>query len=154
MDTRKTTLTKHDVLKYIIDHPSCTPSEIFHTLGLNTGTTRYHIQMLMREGKIIGFREGKYLRLFHISNDYWHIADMIGPCLGNADYKRILGCIMNEPGITAVEIIRKTNISKAAIGQLVEYLHDKHIISKMRDGKRIKLFLTADAEKILRGLDL
>jgi|SRR5271157_1297545 len=152
-DTRVATPTKNDVLEYVLENPSCTPADIYNKLGLNRGTARYHIRTLINEGKIATFRDGKFLRLFHNSSDYQKVADAISPCFKSINKKRILRCILDSSGITMDELSKKINLRKIAISRLVNYLVDKRIVSLEKDGKRITLFLTADAEKILQGLD-
>lgn len=154
MDFRRDTSTKQDVLRYIMDHPSCTPADIYHALGLNIGTTRYHIRTLTKESKITAFRDGKYMRLYHVADNYRQVADVIGYYIKNKNIKRILGCIMKEPGITLLELSRTIEVGMNAVSRIAMRLHDMNLISIQRDGEQVKLFLTVDAERILRGADL
>lgn len=61
----------------------------------------------------------------------------------------LLNIIDFIPGITSLELSRKTSTSKGAVAQIVKSLLSKDLLRRERDGKKIYLFVTDKAHEIV-----
>ncbi|HNX18088.1 MAG TPA: winged helix-turn-helix transcriptional regulator, partial [Methanoregula sp.] len=58
------TKIRAEILEYIRRHPGCTIADLSKKTGINRGSVKYHLSVLVIERKIVRKKEGKLMFLF------------------------------------------------------------------------------------------
>jgi predicted transcriptional regulator len=119
------------VLRYIIDHPGVTTSDICRYLKINKGTIRYHLLILTLNHKIITHKDnGKFLRYFKNSGVYTEAEKDLFSLVRRKPLQNILQALIERPGLSGTDLARELDISVTAINRHIGELSDKGVIEK------------------------
>jgi predicted transcriptional regulator len=86
-------------------------------LGTSFSTTRYHVDSLLREGKIVSAREGGYTRLFPSGMEEDEMK--IHSSLQNKNTRHILRALVNSRFLSKRELSVITGLSKSTIAKQI-----------------------------------
>lgn len=137
------------LLEYIEMHPGCTISDLSKNTGINRGTARYHICLLLIERKVVQRKFGKLSYLFTNGGRPLEKKRVYGYIM-NPTKQQILTTILNQPGISNKQIADQLSLKRNAVHwHLKQFLDEKMVISQW-DGRNINYILLPEVEEILR----
>ncbi|WP_128860098.1 winged helix-turn-helix transcriptional regulator [Methanocella paludicola] len=134
---------------YITDNPGCTAPEVARGRGLNIGTARYHIQRLQNEGRIVLQKIGKYTRIFVNSHTYNDREKLIASHLRSDSSRKILGAIMDTPGISNQKLSDMLGMEKSLVFRYMQKLLDDGIVTCEWEGKNKLYYISQGAKEPL-----
>jgi predicted transcriptional regulator len=140
---------RHNILNYVYSNPGATAGDVAKAYSIERGTVRYHLYKLESEGKIVFNRIGKFSRIFRDSNTYDDFEKIVISHLQNPTGRSVLLMVLEQPGITNLEMAERLGVEKSAINWHVnKYLRDG-LISYRREGKFKRYFLGDNSRLIL-----
>ena len=140
---------RHNILNYVYSNPGATVADVAQAHSIERGTVKYHLFKLESEGKIVLNRMGKYSRIFRNSNTYSDFEKTVIAHLQNQTSRSVLLMVLEEPGITNLEMAERLDIEKSAINwHINKFLHDG-LISYRRDGKFKRYFIGDNSRLIV-----
>jgi predicted transcriptional regulator len=140
---------KRAVLTFIEDNPGCTAPELARERNMNIGTVRYYIHLLEDECRIVLRKFGKFSRIFVNSHTYDDREKLVASHLRSETGRRILGTLMETPGISNQALADKLGIEKSLAYRYVQGLLDDGIIMSEWEGKSKLYYITAAAKEPL-----
>jgi predicted transcriptional regulator len=136
------------ILEYIEKNPGCTLADLSKNTGMNQGTIKYHLSILVLERNIIRQRNGKFGYLFANGGKHLEKKKVYGYVM-NPTKHQILKSILNQPGISNKEIADMVQISRSTVHwHLQQFLEEKMVIARW-DGKCMNYFVFPEVEDIL-----
>ena len=137
------------ILNYIGNNAGCTLADLSKNTGINRGTAKYHLYLLLIEKKVIRKKDGKLSYLF--TNGGMHLdRRRVYGYIMNPAKREILNTILNQPGISNKEIAAKLQFDPSTTHwHLQQFLEEKMIVSHW-DGRNTNYFLSHEVEDILR----
>ena len=137
------------ILNYIGNNPGCTLADLSKNTGVNRGTAKYHLYLLLIEKKVVRKKEGKLAYLFINGGTHLERKRVYGYILNPAK-RDILNMILNQPGISNKEIAATLQFDPSTIHwHLQQFFEEKMIVSHW-DGRNTNYFLSREVEDILR----
>jgi predicted transcriptional regulator len=137
------------ILEYIRRNPGCTLSGLSKKTGINPGTIKYHLYILILERKIVRERDGKLSYLF-VNGDIPPEKRQVYGHIMNPAKREILDIILNRPGISNKEIAHQLQLDPSTVyWHLQQFLGDKMIASHW-DGRSRNYTLLPEVEEILK----
>jgi len=135
----KARLSKNDnrnrVLEFIAGNPGSSLYEIARGTGVNLGTVRYHLFILGLNHKIVASQtDGKYVRYFTNSGTYSKDEQLILSLMRRDAMGRVLGLMLERPGISNVEIARELDIRESVVSRCVKELSAKGVVTRESEG--------------------
>jgi len=122
---------RNEVLKYIYAHPGSTLYEISRGIEMNLGTARYHVLILGVNHRIVAQRaDNKYVRFFPNSNSFGQDDQVILSFIKREPTRKVLGLLLEKPGLTNVDLSRELNIAESTISKYIKELTAKDILDK------------------------
>ncbi len=142
------------VLRFVIDYPGATLSEISRQGDINMGTARYHILILGLNHKVRVFKEGKFIRYFPNSNLYSPEEQLIIALLRRDPVRGIVQALMNSAMLTNSDLSCRVGQSESSVNETLKLLCNKGITRKEKspDG-RILYSVHPAMAKVLDKLD-
>jgi predicted transcriptional regulator len=140
---------RHNILNYVYENPGATVAEVAKAQSIERGTVKYHLYKLESEGKIVLNRMGKFSRIFRDSHTYDNFEKTVISHLQNPTGRSVLLMVLEQPGITNLEMAERLGVEKSAINwHISKYLRDG-LISYRREGKYKRYFLGDNSRLIL-----
>jgi predicted transcriptional regulator len=140
---------RHNILNYVYNNPGATAGDVAKAYSIERGTVRYHLYKLESEGKIVVNRIGKFSRIFRDSGTYDDFEKIVISYLQNPTSRSVLLMVLEQPGITNLEMAERLGVEKGAINwHINKYLRDG-LISYRREGKYKRYFLGDNSRLIL-----
>jgi predicted transcriptional regulator len=140
---------RHNILNYVYNNPGATAGDVAKAHSIERGTVRYHLYKLESEGKIVFNRIGKFSRIFRDSDTYDDFEKIVIAYLQNPTGRSVLLMVLEQPGITNLEMAERLGVEKSAINWHVnKYLRDG-LISYRREGRFKRYFLGDNSRMIL-----
>jgi predicted transcriptional regulator len=137
------------ILEYIRDHPGCTIADLSKNTGINRGSAKYHLSVLLLERKIVRKKEDKLIYLFPNSGTAPDKKRMYGYIMSHPK-QEILKVIQDDPGISNVEIAQRLGLDRSTVyWHLQQFLDEKMVVS-LWDGRSMKYTLTMEVEEIMK----
>ncbi|ABS55707.1 regulatory protein, ArsR [Methanoregula boonei 6A8] len=136
------------ILDYVGSHPGCTITDISQNTGLNRGTVKYHLFLLLREQKIVRKNDGN--KMYHFKNggasperkqEYGYIR--------NPRKREILMAILNEPGISNATLAERLHLDKSSVHRHLHQFLEEKMIESHWDGKNVGYTVTPEVAKML-----
>ncbi|ADI73977.1 conserved hypothetical protein [Methanohalobium evestigatum Z-7303] len=140
---------RNKVYNYIVKHPGCTIKDLSDGVGINRGSTKYHIKTLERNDKIETIKSGKYTLLIQNSATFNEIDRKIIPHLKSTTSKDLLISILNYPGITNTELSEMHYLSKSTVNWYITKFQNDDIIIAKQTGKYKKYYLNHYIKQIV-----
>ena len=120
---------RNSILDFIVKNPGSSLYEIARGSGLNLGTVRYHLFILRLNHKIVeSHTDGKYVRYFTNSGTYSKEEQLILSLMRRDSMGRMLGLMVEKPGISNVEIARELDIKESVVSRCVKELSEKGVV--------------------------
>lgn len=137
------------ILDYIGKNPGCTLADLSKNTGVNRGTAKYHLYLLLLQQKVVRKKYGKLAYLF--TNGGTHLErKLVYGYVMNPAKRDILNLILDKPGISNKEIAAALQFDPSTIHwHLQQFLEEQMIVSHW-DGRNTNYFLVPDVEDILR----
>jgi predicted transcriptional regulator len=139
------------MLEYIGNNPGCTLADLWKNIGLNRGTARYHLYLLLIERRIFRKTEGKLSYLFINGGTRVARTQMYGYIM-NPSKREILETILDKPGICNKEIADCLQTDPSTVHWHLQQLLEEEMVVSHRDGRIVNYILFPDVEVILRKL--
>lgn len=137
------------ILEYIGKNPGCTLAGLSKNTGINKGTIKYHLYVLLIERKVVRKKDGKLSYLF-INGDIPPEKRLVYGHIMNPAKREILTTIFDRPGISNKEIAERLLLNPSTVHwHLRQFLEDKMIASQW-DGRSQNYTLLPDVEEILK----
>jgi len=137
------------ILEYMANHPGCTITDLSKNTGINRGTVKYHLSVLLIERKIVRKNDGKLSYLFANAGPALEKKQIYGYIMSHPK-QEILTIILNEPGISNKEIAERLLLDQSTVyWHLRQFLDEKMVVSRW-DGRNMKYSLSPDVEDILK----
>jgi len=137
------------ILDYIGNNPGCTLADLSKQTGINHGTTKYHLYMLLIERKIVRKKGGKRSYLFTNGGIPLERKQVYGYMM-NPSKREILYTILEKPGISNKEIADRLQLGRSTVHWHLQQFLDEKIIMSRWDGKSMNYVLNPEVEDILR----
>jgi predicted transcriptional regulator len=116
------------IVSFIEANPGHTLSELCNGLEINQGTMRYHLEVLIKEGKVVLRRISNRNHFFPTkARSRMNIASHL-----TRNQSRVLTIINDEPGITKSKIYERINITKEGLNYILNHLQKDGLIWKMK----------------------
>jgi predicted transcriptional regulator len=144
----KTEGNSNRVLSFIQKNPGCHLRQIKRELQMSIGTTQYHLDRLLKMGKISSAKNDFYKYYFPIGifdQDQKYLLEM----LQQETTREILMIIIERKNPIQTDIVNRIGISAAAVNWHIRRLVDSNVIDEVRDGKYKRYRLCADPVCIL-----
>jgi predicted transcriptional regulator len=139
------------ILEYIGKNPGCTLADLSKNTGINHGTTKYHLSVLLLERKVVRKNDRKLSYLFTNGGIPLERKQVYGYIMNPAK-REILDTILDQPGISNKEIAESLQLDPSTVHwHLRRFLEEKMIVSQW-DGRSMNYILFPEVEDILRKL--
>jgi predicted transcriptional regulator len=127
---------RNRVLEFIAGNPASSLYEIARGTGVNLGTVRYHLFILGLNHKIVASQtDGKYVRYFTNSGTYSKEEQLILSLMRRDAMGRVLGLMLEKPGISNAQIARELDIRESVVSRCVKELSEKGVIAREPAGR-------------------
>lgn len=137
------------LLQYIGNNPGCTITDLSNGTGINRGTVKYHLYMLLAQRKIVRRKSGRVSYLFTNGGMQLEKKQIYG-YIRNPAKRQILSEILTSPGISNKEIAKKLQLGRSTVHWHLQQLLDEKIVVGRWDGRNMNYVLLPDVEDILR----
>lgn len=122
---------REQVLDFIVKNPGSSLYEITRGTGINLGTVRYHLFILGLNHKVVASHtDGKYVRYFTNSGTYSKGEQLVLSLMRRDAMGRMLGLMMEKPGISNAEIARELDIKESVVCRCVKELSEKGVVAR------------------------
>jgi DNA-binding MarR family transcriptional regulator len=145
----------HDVLsnrlqvfRYVENNPGAHLRKIRKELGLALGDTQYHLAILEKSGKIRSRKINFYRRYYPVSI-LGEREEMILAFLKQETAKDILIYLMEHPHSTQSDLAGFKHYSTPTISWHMSRLTEAGIVSKSREGKKIRYSIDVDLNTLI-----
>lgn len=137
------------ILNYIGNNPGCTLADLSKKTGVNRGTAKYHLYLLLIEKKVVRKKDEKQSYLFINGGMHLERRRVYGYIMNPAK-REILNTILDKPGISNKEIAATLQFDPSTTHwHLQQFLEEQMIVSRW-DGRNTNYFLSQEVEDILR----
>lgn len=140
---------RSNIQAYVSDNPGCPVSEICQRENIPRGTVRYHIERLIKEGKIIVMKSGKHLRIFPNGRTAGEREKIIQSFMQCKNYRMLLMMILNRDSISNQELSEQLKIDKSQTYRQLQKLLKNKIIEFKRDGKTKQYYITEEIKPFI-----
>jgi len=111
--------------------PGLTMCDISRALGLNKGTVRYHLAILLLSHEITSFDDGeKFVRYFRNDGRCSEEEKLIISLARRESVKRIMDAIAACPGISGAGLARNVGLSECVVCRQMRLLIEKNVVVK------------------------
>jgi predicted transcriptional regulator len=139
---------RETIFEYIRAHPGCTIANLSKKTGINRGSAKYHLSILLLERKIVWKKENKFTYLFPNSGTAPEKKRMYGYIMSHPK-QEILKIIQNEPGISNKDIAQCLGLNPSSVHwHIRQFLDEKMIVSRW-DGRDMNYALAPEVEEIM-----
>ena len=134
------------VYEHLVANPGCTIAAVASELGMNIGTTNYHLNMLEKERKISldrKGRNGKFVCIYSNGLARDEQFKKINRYIRNQVSKDVLVVLFENPGITNKRLTEIFGLNKSTVSWHLDRLLTDGIVSVRKDGRN-KLYFISD----------
>ncbi len=138
-----------DLYRQIIAHPGAGPEELGELAGVSRGRLRYHLTMLVREGKVVALEYRNHTGYFARNQRYTDLEQHILICLRDEPSRAILEFLLGSPDTTRGDLAEQIGLSYPAVSRQMQELEAKGIVIAERDGRFVRSRLSEGAREFL-----
>jgi predicted transcriptional regulator len=138
-----------EILEYLRDHPGCTIADLSKNTGINRGSVKYHLSVLLLERKIVRKKEGKLMYLFRNGGTDPEKKRMYGYIMSHPK-QEILKIIRGKPGVSNKEIAERLGLDRSTAHWHLRQFLDEKMVESRWDGRNLNYYLTPEVEDILK----
>lgn len=117
------------IFRLIQENPGIPQTEIKAITGINRSSLRYHLNMLMREEKIISKKVSKKTHYFENHNSYSPEMQIEIIILDSPATKKVYSYIYTNPGCTQKDLTEYTKLSCSTISWHIEKLSSGNLVN-------------------------
>jgi predicted transcriptional regulator len=137
------------ILAYLRDHPGCTIADLSKNTGINRGSVKYHLSVLLIERKIVRKKEGKLMYLFMNGGTDPEKKRMYGYIMSHPK-QDLLKIIQSEPGISNKDIAERLGLDRSTVHWHLQQFLDEKMVESRWDGRNMSYSLTQEVDEILK----
>ncbi|WP_421909176.1 winged helix-turn-helix transcriptional regulator [Methanolacinia petrolearia] len=141
---------RNDIFDFISENPGCSIADISNNLGINRGSTKYHIGKLISDSKVTLVKSGKFIRIFENSGIFDEQQKVLASHLRNETGRKLLLSIMENPGITNMDLAEKHDMNKSTIHWHLKKFQKSGIVQSSPEGRYKKYSLNPTFENDLK----
>lgn len=134
--------TRNLIYNYVNKHPGEHPGKIGRQLDLSEGMLRYHLKRLQQTKKIKVETDGKY--------KYYYPIDYQNPISHTPIQKIIINILLENPGLTSLEIAKKMGKERQTIIYHMNKLTEKDMIKSKKVNKKVHWYINKRFVKNLK----
>lgn len=138
-----------EIYNYIQMHPGTPFSVIAEKNEINRGTLHYHLHILLREGRILEWREGGRTTYFENNGKYSMNEKQILSRLRSGTAGEICMFLAMCHGATRSEIAQRMNIAPSSVSWHLSRLNSSGIVISEKDGQKTTYCLTSEATTLI-----
>lgn len=120
---------RQDIFQTIMDNPGISHNEIENVTGINRSSLKYHLRILMREGKISSRKFFKTRHYFGNGSRYNTEDQIFRLVLNCSTTENIYRYINRHPGCTQKDLIEYTKLSYSTVLWHIEKLSSGNLVS-------------------------
>ncbi|WOX55959.1 winged helix-turn-helix transcriptional regulator [Methanoculleus palmolei] len=140
---------RNDLYRQIASHPGADFRELRRLTGASRGRLRYHLNTLVREGKVAAVdyrnRAGHFVR----NRAYTDLEQRILISLRDETSRAVLANLLKFPGALRSEIVERLGLSSPSISRQMQQFKAEGIVAAERDGRFIRYRLSEGARDLL-----
>jgi predicted transcriptional regulator len=140
---------RRDLYRQITANPGIGTTELGELTGASRGRLRYHLDMLIREGKVAAVSYRNRARHFAGNQQYTALEERIFASLRDETPAVILTHLHRSPGATQNEIKDQLGLAAPTISQHMQQFEAEGIVVRDQKGRSFRYRLTGDAREIL-----
>lgn len=148
--TKRTVLDddfRSDLYRRIVANPGVGAAELGELTGVSRGRLRYHLDTLIREGKVAAVEYRSHTGHFARNQRYTDLQQHILISLRENPVGVILGCLLGSPGTTQSDLAERLGITGPTISRQMQELKAEGIITAERDGRFVRYRLSDDVRE-------
>ncbi len=138
-----------DLYREIIAHPGAGAGELGEMTGASRGQLRYHLNMLIREGKVaaVAYRN----RTGHFARNQRHtdLEQRLLISLREEPSRTILGHLLESPDATRNDLAKRLGLTGPTVSHHMQDFEAEGIVTAERDGRFVRYRLSEGASEFL-----
>ncbi len=150
--TRRTVLDddfRLDLYRQITIHPGASTRELRELTGASRGRLRYHLDVLIREGKVAAVDYRNRARHFARNQRYTALEKRIIANLRDETPGAILAHLLRSPGATRNEIAERLGLAGPTVSWQMQQFEDEGIVTVDREERTFRYRLSTGAREFL-----
>ncbi|MEN6443510.1 MAG: winged helix-turn-helix transcriptional regulator, partial [Methanoregula sp.] len=124
-------------------------ADLSKNTGINRGTARYHLYLLLLERKVVQKKYGKLSYIFANSGRPLEKKRVYGYIM-NPTKQKILNLILDQPGISNKEIAERLDLKRNTIHWHLQQFIEEEMVAFRWDGRNRNYIILPEVEAILR----
>jgi predicted transcriptional regulator len=140
---------RFDLYRQIAAHPGTGPDELGELTGVSRGRIRYHLAMLIREGKVAALEYRNRTGHFARNQRHTDLEQHILICLQDEPSRAKLEFLLRSPDTTRSNLAEQFGLSGPAVSRQMQELEAKGIVVTERDGRFVRYGLSESAREFL-----
>lgn len=124
---------REEIFRLIQENPGIPQTEIKTMTGINRSSLRYHLNLLMREDKIISKKVSKKIHYFENHNCYTPEVQVAKIILESPVTKNIFSYIYTNPGCTQKDLAEYTKLSCSTISWHIDKLSSVNLVDIQKE---------------------
>lgn len=140
---------RRDLYRRITDRPGTSTRELGELTGASRGRLRYHLDILIREGKVATVDYRSRARHFARNQRYTELEEHILISLREEPCQTILWRLLGSSDMTRSELEEHLGLSGPTISQHMQEFEAEGVIAAERGGRFVRYRLSKDAREIL-----
>ncbi|MEN6443839.1 MAG: winged helix-turn-helix transcriptional regulator, partial [Methanoregula sp.] len=123
-------------------------ADLSKNTGINRGTARYHLYLLLLERKVVQKKYGKLSYIFANGGRPLEKKRVYGYIM-NPTKQKILNLILDHPGISNKEIAERLDLKRNTVHWHLQQFIEEEMVAFRWDGRNMNYILLPEVEAIL-----
>jgi predicted transcriptional regulator len=140
---------RHDLYRQITTNPGAGTTELRELTGASRGRLRYHLNMLIREGKVAAVDYRSHFRHFARNQRYTALEKRTLASLRDETPGAILAHLLRSPGATQSDIADDLGLAAPTVSLHMQQFEAEGIVAVDREERPFRYRLSAGARKVL-----
>lgn len=150
--TRRTVLDddfRLDLYRQIAANPGVGTGELSESTGASRGRLRYHLDTLIREGKVAAVDYRSRTGLFARKQRYTDLEQRILISLREEPSRAVLRCLLGSPDMIRNDVAERLGLSGPTISRHMQEFEAEGIVTAERDGRFVRYRISGGAREFL-----
>ncbi|WP_292520327.1 winged helix-turn-helix transcriptional regulator [Methanoculleus sp.] len=150
--TKRTVLDddfRSDLYRQIVANPGAGAGELSELTGASRGRLRYHLDLLIREGKVAAVDHRNRTGHFARNQGYTDLEQRILISLQEEPSRMILTHLLEAPDTTRSDVAERLGLSGPTISRHMQEFEAEGIVTAERDGRFVRYRLFGGAREFL-----
>ncbi len=140
---------RHDLYQQITIHPGASTRELRELTGASRGRLRYHLNMLIREGKVAAVDYRSHFRHFARNQRYTALEKRTLASLRDETPGAILAHLLRSPGATQSDIADDLGLAAPTVSLHMQQFEAEGIVAVDREERPFRYRLSAGVREAL-----